>query len=89
LSLAVVNYDDKDKFMFIICHDNIIGHGNDCTTPRIVLDIVGVDLKLDPERLLFKSIGEGFNHLSDGEVYSGLCEFEGHLVLYVSLVRRW
>lgn len=76
-SLSALNYDDKRKLMFLICDGNIIGTGNDRTTPRIVLDILGVDPKLDPEPLLFKSIGEGSRQLNYGKVYSGLYEFEG------------
>jgi chitin synthase len=79
-SLAALNYDDKRKLLFIICDGNIIGSGNDRTTPRIVLDILGVDPKLDPEPLLFKSVGEGSRALNYGKVYSGLYEFEGHVV---------
>jgi chitin synthase len=84
-SLAALNYDDKRKLIFIICDGNIIGSGNDRTTPRIVLDILGVDPALDPEPLLFKSVGEGSKALNYGKVYSGLYEFEGHVVPYVSL----
>lgn len=79
-SLAALNYDDKRKLIFIICDGNIIGSGNDRTTPRIVLDILGVDPKLDPEPLLFKSIGEGSRAINYAKVYSGLYEFEGHVV---------
>jgi len=79
-SLAALNYDDKRKLIFIICDGNIIGSGNDRTTPRIVLDILGVDPSLDPEPLLFKSVGEGSKALNYGKVYSGLYEFEGHVV---------
>lgn len=79
-SLAALNYDDKRKLMFLICDGNIIGTGNDRTTPRIVLDVLGVDPKLDPEPLLFKSIGEGSKQLNYGKIYSGLYEFEGHVV---------
>ena len=82
-SLSALNYDDKRKLLFLICDGNIIGTGNDRTTPRIVLDILGVDPKLDPEPLLFKSIGEGSKALNYGKVYSGLYEFEGHVVPYV------
>ncbi len=57
-----------------------IGSGNNRSTPRIVLDIVGVDPKLDPEPLLFKSIGEGSKQVNYAKVYSGLYEFEGHVV---------
>ena len=83
-SLASLNYDDKRKLIFIICDGNIIGSGNDRTTPRIVLDILGVDPKFDPEPLLFKSVGEGSKALNYGKVFSGLYEFEGHVVPYVT-----
>lgn len=86
-SLAALNYDDKRKLIFIICDGNIIGSGNDRTTPRIVLDILGIDPKLDPEPLLFKSIGEGSKALNYGKVYSGLYEFEGHVVPYMVVVK--
>ena len=45
-SLAALDYDDKRKLLFIICDGNIISSGDDRTTPRIVLDILGVDPKL-------------------------------------------
>ncbi|KAH7905136.1 glycosyltransferase family 2 protein [Hygrophoropsis aurantiaca] len=86
-SLAALNYDDKRKLLFIICDGNIIGSGNDRTTPRIVLDILGVDPKLDPEPLLFKSVGEGSKQINYGKVYSGLYEFEGHVVPYMVVVK--
>ncbi|KAH8092468.1 chitin synthase [Cristinia sonorae] len=86
-SLSALNYDDKRKLLFLICDGNIIGTGNDRTTPRIVLDILGVDPKLDPEPCLFKSIGEGSKQLNYGKVYSGLYEFEGHVVPYVVVVK--
>ena len=85
-SLAALHYDDKRKLLFIICDGNIIGSGNDRPTPRIVLDILGVDPKLDPEPLLFKSVGEGSMQLNYGKVYSGLYEFEGHVVPYVLMI---
>jgi len=85
-SLASLRYDDKRKLIFIICDGNIIGSGNDRTTPRIVLDILGVDPKFDPEPLLFKSVGEGSKALNYGKVFSGLYEFEGHVVPCVTFL---
>ncbi|KAG8831172.1 hypothetical protein FRC17_003530 [Serendipita sp. 399] len=79
-SLAALKYDDKRKLLFIICDGNIVGSGNDRSTPRIVLDILGVDPSLDPEPLMFRSIGEGSKQLNYGKIYSGLYEFEGHVV---------
>jgi len=44
-------------------------------SPHIVLDILSVDPKLDPEPLLFKLISEGSEQLNYGKVYSDLYEF--------------
>lgn len=55
----VFNYDDKCKFIFIICDGNIVGSGNNWLIFRIVFDLLGVDDKFEVEFLLFKSIGEG------------------------------
>ncbi|KAK0443981.1 glycosyltransferase family 2 protein [Desarmillaria tabescens] len=70
------NPELQDKFIlcqliFIICDGNIIGSGNDRTTPRI----------LDPEPLL------GSKALNYGKIYSGLYEFEGHVVPYMVVVK--
>ncbi len=42
-----------------------------------MLDILGVDPKIDPEPLMFKSVAEGSKQLNYAKVYSGLYEFEG------------
>ena len=76
-SLAVLNYDDKRKLIMIICDGMIVGAGNDRPTPRIVLDILGVDQTADPDPLMFKSVAEGSKQLNYGKVWSGLYEVEG------------
>ncbi|KAI7861568.1 chitin synthase-domain-containing protein [Spinellus fusiger] len=86
-SLAVLNYDDKRKLLFIIADGMVMGSGNDRPTPRIVLDILGYDTKNDPEALMFKSIGEGSKQLNYGKVYSGLYECEGHVVPYIVVAK--
>ncbi|KAL1916705.1 uncharacterized protein VTP21DRAFT_5409 [Calcarisporiella thermophila] len=86
-SLTVLDYDDKRKLLFIIADGMIVGSGNDRPTPRIVLDLLGVDSKMDPEPLMFKSIGEGSKQLNYGKVYSGLYECEGHVVPYIFVVK--
>jgi chitin synthase len=65
----------------------IIGSGNELPTPRIVLDILGVESKVDPEPLMFKSIAEGSKQLNYGKVYSGLYEYNGHIVPYIVVVK--
>ncbi|CAO3619005.1 unnamed protein product [Mucor hiemalis] len=82
-SIATLQYDDKRKLIFIICDGMIIGGGNDRPTPRIVLDILGVDPHVDPEPLSFFSIGEGQKQHNMGKIYSGLYECSGHVVPYI------
>lgn len=43
-SLAALKYNDKHKLIFVICDGNIIGAGNDESTPDIVLRILGADV---------------------------------------------
>ncbi|MBW0492481.1 hypothetical protein O181_032196 [Austropuccinia psidii MF-1] len=86
-SLATLKYDDKRKLIFVICDGMIIGSGNDRPTPRIVLDLLGVDPSIDPDPLLFQSVSEGSKQLNYGKVYSGLYEVDGHVVPYVVVVK--
>ncbi|KAI8910359.1 chitin synthase-domain-containing protein [Gorgonomyces haynaldii] len=86
-SLANMTYDDKHKLLFIICDGMIIGSGNDRPTPRIVLDLLGVDPSYDPEAYAFQSLGEGNAQLNYGKVYSGLYEINGHVVPFIVVVK--
>ncbi|KAJ1788397.1 hypothetical protein LPJ59_005547, partial [Coemansia sp. RSA 2399] len=58
-SLAGLSYEDNHKLMFIVCDGNIVGSGNDRSTPRIVLDILGVDPEYDPPGRDYLAIAEG------------------------------
>jgi len=86
-SLAQLKYDDKRKLILVVCDGNIVGSGNDRPTPRIVLDILGVDPNLEPEPLSFVSLGEGARQHNMGKVYSGLYECAGHVVPYLVVVK--
>lgn len=86
-SLTALQYDNKRKLICVICDGIIVGQGNDRPTPKIVLDILGVDPKVDPPALPFKSIGVGSEQLNYGKVYSGLYEFEGNVVPYIVVVK--
>jgi len=86
-SLAQLKYDDKRKLLVVVCDGMIVGSGNDRPTPRIVLDILGVDPNLDPEPLSFMSLGEGAKQHNMGKVYSGLYECSGHVVPYLVVVK--
>eukprot|EP00842_Homolaphlyctis_polyrhiza_P004191 jgi/Hompol1/4773/HPOL_003867-RA len=86
-SLSNLIYDDKHKLLFIICDGMIIGSGNDRPTPRIVLDILGVDPSVDPEALPYQSLGDGNAQLNYAKVYSGLYEINGHVVPFIVVVK--
>ncbi|KAL3419762.1 Chitin synthase 6 [Phlyctema vagabunda] len=86
-SLTALQYDNKRKLLCVICDGMIVGGGNDRPTPKIVLDILGVDPKIDPPALPFKSVGESSEQLNYGKVYSGLYEYEGNVVPYLVVVK--
>ena len=86
-SLTALQYDNKRKLICVICDGMIVGGGNDRPTPKIVLDILGVDPKIDPPALPFKSVGQSSEQLNYGKVYSGLYEYEGSVVPYVVIVK--
>ena len=86
-SLTALQYDNKRKLICVICDGMIVGGGNDRPTPKIVLDILGVDPKIDPPALPFKSVGNGSEQLNYGKVYCGLYEYEGNVVPYIVVVK--
>ena len=86
-SLTALQYDNKRKLICVICDGMIVGGGNDRPTPKIVLDILGVDPKIDPPALPFKALGQGNEQLNYGKVYSGLYEYEGNVVPYIVVVK--
>ncbi|KAJ2390460.1 hypothetical protein GGI23_005614 [Coemansia sp. RSA 2559] len=73
--------------MFIICDGNIVGSGNEKSTPRIVLDILGVDPEYDPPGRDYLAIAEGSRRHNIGKVYSGLYDFEGHVVPFMVVAK--
>jgi chitin synthase len=86
-SLTALQYDNKRKLICVICDGMIVGGGNDRPTPKIILDILGVDPRIDPPALPFKSVGNGSEQLNYGKVYSGLYEYEGNVVPYIVVVK--
>lgn len=86
-SLTNLKYDNRRKLLLIICDGMITGAGNDRPTPRIVLDILGVDDKVDAPALPYYAVGEGSKQLNYGKVYSGLYENEGNIVPFMVVVK--
>ncbi|KAJ3270303.1 hypothetical protein HDV01_000368, partial [Terramyces sp. JEL0728] len=86
-SVATADYDDKHRMLFIVCDGMIIGGGNDRPTPRIVLDILGVDAEMDSEPYAYQSLGSGYQQLNYAKVFSGLYDIEGKLVPYIVVIK--
>ncbi|KAI9477794.1 MAG: chitin synthase [Benjaminiella poitrasii] len=86
-SLTVMRYDDKRKLLFLVADGMIVGSGNDRSTPRIVLDILGVDPNTEPDPMSFLSLGEGRKQHNMGKVYSGLYQHSGHVVPFIVVVK--
>ncbi|KAH6561991.1 hypothetical protein BASA62_009446 [Batrachochytrium salamandrivorans] len=86
-SIACTQYDDRHKLLFIVCDGMIIGAGNDRPTPRIVLDILGVDPDVDPESHSFQSLGVGLREHNMGKIFSGLYDVQGRLVPFIVVVK--
>ncbi|KAJ1953958.1 hypothetical protein EC988_002698, partial [Linderina pennispora] len=86
-SLAGLEYEDNHKLLLVICDGNIVGSGNEKSTPRIVLDILGVDPEYDPPGRDYLAIAEGSRRHNICKVYSGLYEFEGHVVPFMVVVK--
>ncbi|PVV02488.1 hypothetical protein BB560_003057 [Smittium megazygosporum] len=86
-SLTVLDYNDEKRIIFVVCDGNIVGSGNDKSTPRIVLDILGVDPEYDPPAREYLAIAEGSKQYNRAKVYSGLYDHEGHVVPFIVVVK--
>ncbi|KAI1315464.1 hypothetical protein EDD11_000745 [Mortierella claussenii] len=88
-SLAALEYDDKRKLLLVIADGMIVGSGNELPTPKIVLDVLGWQPTdgVEVEPVTYKALGIGGQQLNCCKVYSGLYEFEGHMVPYVVVAK--
>jgi chitin synthase len=86
-SWARMRYDDSRKLLFIVCDGMICGAGNELPTPKIVLDVLGVDPEFDPEPMSYEALGEGNKQHNMAKVYSGLYEILGHVVPFICIVK--
>jgi len=88
-SLAALEYDDKRKLLLVIADGMIVGSGNELPTPKIVLDVLGWQPTegVDVEPVTYKALGIGGQQMNACKVYSGLYEFEGHMVPYLVVAK--
>ncbi|KAH7122023.1 class VII chitin synthase [Dactylonectria estremocensis] len=86
-SITALKYDNTRKLLCIICDGIAVGKGNNRPTPKIVLEILGADQRVDPPVLPFKSVGTGSEQLNYGQIYSGLYGVEGNIVPFIVVVK--
>ncbi|ORX95185.1 hypothetical protein K493DRAFT_283022 [Basidiobolus meristosporus CBS 931.73] len=88
-SLALTSYEDESKLLFVICDGDIIGSGNDKSTPNIVLDIIE---PLDsaaaiPEPASYIAVGDGARQHNMAQVYTGFYRCQEHRVPILVVVK--
>jgi chitin synthase len=87
-SLAVMEYDDTRKLLFIVADGMIKSAGSDMSTPDIVLQILGVDKSLQqPEAKSYLAIGRGLKEHNKAKVYSGLYSVQARYVPFIVVIK--
>lgn len=83
-SLALTDYPDSRKLLFVVCDGMLIGSGNDRPTARIVLDLLGVPPDFpEPIAFSYPAIGPSGRHLNRARVYSGWFNCREHRVPFL------
>ncbi|KAJ3196908.1 hypothetical protein HK101_007273 [Irineochytrium annulatum] len=83
-SLALLDYDDTRKLLFIVSDGMVKSAGSDMRTAEIVMQILGVDKSVQqPEAKSYLAIGRGLNAHNKAKVYSGLFSIQARYVPYI------
>lgn len=85
-SIAVSEYPDDHKCLFIVVDGKVRGYGNDLTTADIVLKIFGRSSDEGQPLLGYVSLGD--NRQNYGIIYDGIYDIEGHKVKYVIVIKN-
>ena len=86
-SLTKSDYKDSRRLLFIVADGMVIGTGNDRPTPRIVLDILGVDPEIEVPSLAYQALGEGNKQMNFAKVYSGVYSTDGRASPFIVVVK--
>lgn len=87
-SLAVLEYDDSRKLLFIVSDGMIKSAGSDISTPDMVLRILGVDKNVQqPEAKSYLAIGRGLKEHNKAKIYSGLYSVQSRYVPFIVVVK--
>ncbi|KAI9224202.1 chitin synthase-domain-containing protein [Blastocladiella britannica] len=88
-SLAATAYLDTHKLMFVIADGIIMGHGNDKSTPEIIVSMMEKDPTFPevPKPYSYVAIAEGTKRHNMAAVHAGYYNYEGHRVPMVVVVK--
>ncbi|ORX95363.1 hypothetical protein K493DRAFT_160618, partial [Basidiobolus meristosporus CBS 931.73] len=87
-SLAVTDYSDRHKLLFIIADGIITGSGNDKSTPDICVDLIDIDPAFsNPEPQSYAAVAAGSKRHNMAKVYAGHFNHQGHRVPTVVVVK--
>eukprot|EP00842_Homolaphlyctis_polyrhiza_P005991 jgi/Hompol1/6393/HPOL_004969-RA len=72
-SLALTDYSEDNKVLFIVADGLIKGSGNSDTTPQLIINMLELDgnWSQDPEALSYVAVGEGARAHNMAKVYVG------------------
>ncbi|KAJ3019033.1 hypothetical protein HKX48_002468 [Thoreauomyces humboldtii] len=87
-SLALLEYDDTRKLLFIVADGLVKGAGNDLSTPELVFKLLGVDTNVQkPEPRDYIAIAEGSKGHNRAQIYSGLYRIQSRAVPYIVVIK--
>ncbi|KAI8829076.1 chitin synthase-domain-containing protein [Chytriomyces cf. hyalinus JEL632] len=87
-SLATFDYDDTRKLLFIVSDGMIKSAGSDMSTPDLVMQILGVDKKVQqPEAKSYLAIGRGLKEHNKAKVYSGLYSIHARYIPFIFVMK--
>ncbi|KXN67201.1 glycosyltransferase family 2 protein, partial [Conidiobolus coronatus NRRL 28638] len=88
-SLALSDYDDMHKLLFVIADGDITGSGNEKSTPQILLDLMEpFDLKAPaPKPKSYVAIGDGLKQHNMAQVHIGFYNILDHRVPYMLIIK--
>lgn len=81
-SLATTDYPNSHKLLMVVCDGLIKGHGNDRTTPEIVLDMVEdfVVPREEVQGYSYVAVASGSKRHNMAKIYAGFYRYDDSLV---------
>ncbi|KAI9105452.1 chitin synthase-domain-containing protein [Phlyctochytrium arcticum] len=87
-ALARTDHPDDRKLLFIVADGLITGHGNDMSTPDMIISLMEQDSSLPPpEPKSYIAIADGVKQHNMARVHAGYYVYDGHRVPMIAVVK--